>query len=83
MNSIPELLNQGLSITLIGMGVVFVLLTALVGIVHAMSAICLRFPDSLPDVVPAPDAPEAYAIEAELISVVGAAIHAYRRRAGQ
>ena len=83
MNSIAELLNQGFSVTLIGMGVVFVLLTALVGIVHAMSAVCLKFPESLPDAVPPPDAPEAYPIEAELISVVGAAIHAYRRRAGQ
>jgi sodium pump decarboxylase gamma subunit len=76
-------MNQGFSVTLIGMGVVFVLLTALVGIVHVMSAICLRFPERLPEAVPAPDAPEAYAVESELISVVGAAIHAYRRRAGR
>ena len=72
METTAEFLNAGLTITFIGMSVVFVLLTLLVGVVTAMSALCRRF---------APEAPApAKSIEDdEVISVIAAAINHYRR----
>jgi sodium pump decarboxylase gamma subunit len=73
MESTAELLDAGLTITFIGMSVVFVLLTTLVGVISAMSALCRRF---------APEAPPVRAAtgDDELISVITAAINHYRRR---
>ena len=75
-----QLLEAGLNVTAIGMGVVFVLLTMLVGIIHVMSALCQRFGDASP-VAPAPtySAGTTHANE-ELIGVIAAAIAAYRKR---
>ena len=72
MESTAQLIDAGLTITMIGMSVVFVLLTALVGVVTAMSALCRRF---------APEAPpaEKTSEDDELISVITAAINHYRR----
>lgn len=38
-----DLLNQGFELVLVGMGVVFVFLTTLVGVTAAMSRIVMRF----------------------------------------
>ena len=73
MESTAELLNAGLTITLIGMSVVFFLLTALVGIITGMSALCRRF---APEVPP----PQKDCDDDELISVIAAAINHHRRR---
>ena len=72
MQTTAQLLDAGLTVTLIGMSVVFVLLTALVGVVMAMSALCRRF---------APETPPASTVadDDELISVIAAAINQYRR----
>ena len=72
MESTAQLLEAGLTVTFIGMSVVFVMLTALVGIITAMSALCGRW---------APAAPPAAKPEedAELMSVIAAAIAHYRR----
>ena len=72
MESTAQLLDAGLTITFIGMSVVFILLTALVGVVSAMSALCRRFFPEAPPVRPVSD-------DDELVSVITAAINHYRR----
>lgn len=73
MESTAQLIEAGLTVTLIGMTVVFVLLTTLVGVVMAMSALCQRF---APEAPPVPKSAE----DDELVSVIAAAINHYRRR---
>jgi sodium pump decarboxylase gamma subunit len=74
VDSISELLGAGLSVTLIGMAVVFILLSALVGILHLMSALSGALTtDSF-------DAASSIDTDSELVGVIGAAIHEYRRR---
>ena len=50
MESTAQLIDAGLTVTLIGMSVVFILLTTLVGVVTAMSALCRRFFPEAPPV---------------------------------
>jgi sodium pump decarboxylase gamma subunit len=72
---VSALIESGLTITVIGMGVVFILLTLLVWIIQAMS----RFAAAIGgDLSPAPAA--APAGDGETIAVISAAIDAYRRR---
>jgi sodium pump decarboxylase gamma subunit len=73
-----ELFEAGLGITAIGMGVVFVLLTLLIGIIKGMSAISRRIEDSSREQTP--NAASGSSVEDEIISVIGAAITAYRNR---
>lgn len=73
MDSVAQLVDQGLTITLIGMTVVFVLLGLLVGMVHGLSAVCRMV---IGTVVPEPDSTQA---DEELIGVIAAAIRHYRR----
>jgi len=76
-----ELLEAGLNVTAIGMGVVFVLLTALVYIIRGMSALCARLEGPLPAPTGAPAAPSALPNQ-ELVGVISAAIAAHRARTG-
>lgn len=73
MDSVIPLVSEGLKITGIGMSVVFVLLTVLVGTVQGMSAFCRQF-------ARAEDAtPDATRVDDELLSIIAAAIGHYRR----
>jgi len=72
MDSTTQLIDAGLTITFIGMSVVFVLLTTLVGVVTAMSALCRRF-------APGEAPRSADAANDEVIGVIAAAISQYRR----
>lgn len=72
MDNVAELVNQGLTVTLIGMTVVFVLLTALVGVVRGMSAFSRLIVGIEPGAEAAP-------VDAELTAVIAAAIRHYRR----
>jgi sodium pump decarboxylase gamma subunit len=67
-----QLVNDGFAVTLIGMTVVFVLLTVLVGIIQGMSAFCKLILGS------EPDAGDASAIDDEVLSVIAAALRRYR-----
>ena len=77
-----ELLQAGLNITAIGMGVVFVLLTLLVGIIRGMSALCARIEGPAPAAGGASAAPAGALTNQELVGVISAAIAAYRHRRG-
>ena len=70
------LLQQGLAITGIGMGVVFVLLTLMVGIIQGMSKFSRLFDSGEPIAATTSSAID----DGELLSVVAAAITAYRHR---
>jgi sodium pump decarboxylase gamma subunit len=80
-----QLLQAGLNVTAIGMGVVFVLLTALVFIIRGMSALSHAIEDALPA---APEPPASKPLPAmtvgtpqqEVVSVISAAIAAHRKR---
>ena len=80
-----QLLQAGLNVTAIGMGVVFVLLTALVFIIRGMSALSRAIEGALP-AKPEPAASEPLAAKAggtpqqEIVSVISAAIAAHRKR---
>lgn len=69
-------MQAGLTVTVMGMGVVFVLLTLLVYVVQGMSKLC-RLIEGAPPVAPSAAAPSS---EEEVISAIGAAISTYRRR---
>jgi oxaloacetate decarboxylase (Na+ extruding) subunit gamma len=76
------LLEAGLNITAIGMGVVFVLLTLMVFIIRGMSALAMRI---APPAAPAqgasqPGQPAQSLQETELVSVISAAVTTHRQR---
>lgn len=73
------LLQAGLNLTAIGMSVVFVLLTLLVGIIRVMSAISLRIEQAMPATVTAGMAEPMPANGDEIVSVISAAVAAYRK----
>jgi sodium pump decarboxylase gamma subunit len=70
------LIQQGLAITGIGMGVVFVLLTLMVGIIQGMS----RFSRLFDSGEPVATSPSQAIDDGELLSVIAAAITAYRNQ---
>jgi len=75
-----QLLQAGLNVTAIGMGVVFVLLTLLVGIIRGMSALSRMLEAAFPAAAaPAGRAAPATANQ-ELVGVITAAIAAHRKR---
>ena len=69
-----NLMNQGLELMLVGMGTVFVFLTALVGATTLMSHLALRFQ---PEAAPSADSDE---ISAEEVAAITAAISQHRQR---
>ena len=74
-----ELLTEGASLMVVGMGAVFVLLTALVFIVHGVSKLSRALTPAAQPARPASHGPAAEADE-ELVSAVSAAIRLHRRR---
>lgn len=77
---VAELLRDGLTVTLLGMGVVFVLLGLLVLIVTGMSRLAHALEGATPPEA-APAAAPSGPVHAnqELISAITAAVHRYRR----
>ncbi|MGD8340650.1 MAG: OadG family protein [Gammaproteobacteria bacterium] len=80
-----QLLQAGLNVTAIGMGVVFVLLTAMVFIIRGMSALSRAIEGRLPaSPEPAASVPAAGQTgpvpQQELVSVISAAIAAHKKR---
>jgi len=74
------LLQAGLNVTAIGISVVFILLTLLVGIIRGMSAICRMIENAMPQAAsPAGSQPAAQS-DQQLVSVISAAIAAHRKR---
>lgn len=76
--SVGELLFAGLQLTLIGMSVVFILLGLGVYAVTGMSRLARALGGDEPTTAPAPARALDSGQEAELISVIGTAVHRYR-----
>jgi len=74
------LLQEGLNVTAIGISVVFILLTLLVGIIRGMSAFSRMIEAAMPSVPNADLSESAAQSSHELVSVIGAAIAAHRKR---
>jgi sodium pump decarboxylase gamma subunit len=70
-----DLLEAGFTVTLVGMSVVFVLLTLLVGIIQGMSYLAGLVTEAEP-AAPPPAAPAT--ADHELVSIISAAIRTYR-----
>lgn len=78
--SVPELLAVGFNVTLLGMGVVFALLGILVFVVQGMSRVAHALEGGPPvSDAAAASAPSGFHADQELVSVISAAIHRYRR----
>jgi len=74
------LLQAGLNLTAIGMGVVFVLLGLLVGIIRGMSALSRRIEALFPQPqTSSPGGAPSPAAEQQIVSVISAAIAAHRK----
>lgn len=72
-----QLLLDGLVLTGVGIGFVFVFLTLLVASMTLMSLLLRRSAsDPLPVITPKPASPLS---DAELVAVIGIAVHRYRR----
>ncbi len=71
-----ELMNSGVELMLVGMGVVYLFLTALVIAIGLMSSLLQRF---FPE---APPAPKKISLEPDnsTIAAISAAVHQYRNR---
>lgn len=80
-----DLMSQALELMLVGMGFVFVFLAILVFATGAMSKLVMKF---APEAAPAPKAPANRAsaapasaqVDAQLLSVITAAVKEYRSR---
>jgi sodium pump decarboxylase gamma subunit len=72
-------MGAGLEITVLGMGVVFVLLTLLVFILQAMSKLAHMLEGPAAETRAQPASPS----DARVTAAIGAAIHAYRARHGR
>jgi len=75
-----SLLQAGLNVTAIGLGVVFTLLTVLVFIIKGMSALSRKLEATFGTAPAAEPAPAAPLRQQELVGVISAAIAAYRKR---
>ena len=76
-----NLMNEGLTLMVFGMGFVFVFLTLLVFITGLMSRLVERFiPEPQPLQVAAAPAPVMASDDGQLVAVISAAIRQYRSR---
>ncbi len=73
-----EALETGLTLMATGMGTVFVLLAVLVAVVRIMSSVSRRLEGPVA-IVPRAETTAAPAADAEIITVVSAAIAAFKR----
>jgi sodium pump decarboxylase gamma subunit len=75
-----QLLQAGLNVTAIGMGVVFVLLTLLVGIIRGMSALSRRLEAAFPTATVSARPATPANPNQELVGIISAAVAAHRRK---
>lgn len=82
-----DVFQAGINVTLIGLGVAFVLLTVLIFVVHAMSAVATLIEAGRRQVAAAPATataspplPEPQSVEPAIAGVVAAAVRMYRTR---
>lgn len=76
-----QLVAEGLVLMMVGMGTVFVFLTALVLAVSGMSRLLAHYPDSVATLETAARVPPPAAgpVDDRLAAAIGAAVHRHRR----
>jgi len=75
-----SLLNQGFSLLIYGIGVVFTFLTLLVILTSLMSKVILRFfPEPIPEPPPPKRQPAGSQSDSQVITAISAAVHKYRK----
>jgi sodium pump decarboxylase gamma subunit len=77
---VTSLLQEGLNVTAIGISVVFILLSLLVGIIRGMSAISRSIENAMPAAAGPSGSPPLPQSNQQLVSVIGAAIAVHRKR---
>lgn len=77
-----DLMQQGVSLMLYGMGTVFVFLVVLIGVTTSMSYILRRFfaPEAIPVTPRTIDGANPVNNDDEVVAVITAAIHKFRSR---
>ena len=74
-----EMMNSGIELMLIGMGIVFAFLALLIVIVNIMTAVIQRFFPEAP-ITAAPLSASTSHTDANVIAAISAAVHQYRNR---
>jgi oxaloacetate decarboxylase (Na+ extruding) subunit gamma len=69
-----ELIASGVELMLVGMGIVYAFLAMLIGAIHVMAALVVRFFPELP----VTDIPVQNVIDPSSIAAISAAVHQYR-----
>lgn len=76
-----ELLNAGVELMLVGMGIVFVFLVLLVGVVNVMSFAIVRFsPEPVPSQARARQTTRPATDDAEIVAAITAAIQHHQSK---
>ena len=75
-----EMMNSGIELMLIGMGIVFAFLALLVVLVNIMTSVIQRFFPETPIVVASPTSASTSHTDAGIIAVISAAVHQYRNK---
>ena len=73
-----EMMSNGVELMFVGMGIVFLFLTMLVGAINLMSSLVQRFFPDMPVMGIMPAVPSG--IDKTIIAAISAAVHQYRHK---
>ncbi len=75
-----EMMNSGIELMLIGMGIVFAFLALLIVMVHIMTSVIQRFFPEEPVTAIAPASVSTSHTDTGVIAAISAAVHQYRNK---
>ena len=75
-----EMMNSGIELMLIGMGIVFAFLALLIVIVNIMASVIQRFFPEAPMIAITPASASTSHTDAGVIAAISAAVHQYRNK---
>lgn len=82
MESMAQQIMEALTIMVLGMGLVFIFLTILIGVVNLVAWRCAPKPCLAPLVKASePQAPRFPGVDPKMVAVITAAVHQYRAKA--
>ena len=73
-----EMMSSGVELMFVGMGIVFLFLTMLVGSINLMSSLVQRFLPDIPAIGTAPSVSSG--IDKNIIAAISAAVHQHRSK---
>jgi oxaloacetate decarboxylase gamma subunit len=77
-SDMTEMMSNGVELMFVGMGIVFLFLTMLVGAINLMSSLVQRFFPDMPVMGIMPAVPSG--IDKTIIAAISAAVHQYRHK---